>query len=423
MGFKPILLDRGKTVEERVIDVHRFWKEGRLSPQSNVQFGEGGAGTFSDGKLTTQIKDPFNRCKKVLSVLVSAGAPEDILFCNKPHIGTDRLIKVVKNLRRTICSLGGEIRFSNHVTDLLIKDEKITGVTLADGGSIASDTVVLAIGHSARDTFDMLYRKRIDLTSKPFSIGLRIEHPRDLINRSQYGDYASHARLGAADYKLVHHCTDKRSVYTFCMCPGGRVISASSEEEGIVINGMSVRARNSKNSNSALLVGVKPVDFEDSGPLAGVAFQRKWEKAAYKIGGRNYFAPVQRVEDFLAGKSSSGDPKSSPIEPSYKPGVVYSDLAICLPTYASAALREAIPAFDHKIEGFAIPDAILTGVETRSSSPVRIVRNDRFESVSVEGLYPAGEGAGYAGGIISSAVDGIKIAEAIALKTTAHLKD
>jgi len=418
MGFRPILLDRGKTVEERVMDVHSFWREGRLSPQSNVQFGEGGAGTFSDGKLTTQIKDPDNRCKKVLEELVSAGAPEDILYCNKPHIGTDRLIKVVRNLRRAICTLGGEVRFNSHVIDLQITNNKINGVVLADGDTITSDIVVLAIGHSARDTFDMLYRRGVHLTAKPFSIGLRIEHPQDLINRSQHGEFAAHARLGAADYKLVQHCANKRSVYTFCMCPGGRVISASSEEGGVVINGMSVRARNGENSNSALLVGVKPADFENSGPLAGVTFQRRWEKAAYEIGGRNYMAPVQRVEDFLAGKSSSGDPYSSPVEPTYKPGVVFSNLDLCLPTYASTALKEAISAFDHKIEGFAMPDAILTGVETRSSSPVRILRDDKFESVSVEGLYPAGEGSGYAGGIISSAVDGIKIAETIALKST-----
>lgn len=410
-GFRPVLLERGKSVGERARDVSRFWKTGILNPRSNALFGEGGAGAFSDGKLATQIKDRGNRCRKVLEELVAAGAPEDILFWNKPHIGTDRLIGVIAGLRRRIASFGGEIRFESKVDDILVEKNEIRGVVLDTGETIPSRCVILAIGHSARDTFEMLSARGVALEPKPFSIGLRIEHPQKMIDAAQYGRFAGHPRLGAADYRLIHHCSNGRPAYTFCMCPGGQVIAAASEAGCLVTNGMSGSLRNGPNANSALLVGVSPSDFAASGPLAGVAFQRRWERKAFELGGGGYRAPVQLVGDFLALRESNS---TGNIKPTYKPGVTPCDLASVLPSYVIDALREAIPVFDRKIRGFSRPDAVLTGVETRSSSPLRITRNKNMESLSVAGLIPAGEGAGYAGGIISSAVDGIKAAEAVA---------
>ncbi|MBN2320781.1 MAG: FAD-dependent monooxygenase [Acidobacteria bacterium] len=412
-GFRPILLERGKSMKERARDVALFWRTGILNPQSNALFGEGGAGTFSDGKLVTQIKDRENRCRKVLEDLVAAGAPEEILYLNKPHVGTDRLVKVIANLRQAILSSGGEVRFENRVADILVEEGGIRGVVLDTGEKILSRCVIAAIGHSARDTFEMLSDKGVVLEPKSFSIGLRIEHPQKMIDAAQYGRFEGHPKLGAADYKLTHHCSNGRSAYTFCMCPGGSVIAATSETGCVVTNGMSPGLRNRPNANSALLVGVVPSDFPDSGPLAGVAFQRRWEQKAFELGGGNYNAPAQLVADFLA---SRGSKSFGEIKPSYKPGVTLCDLAVCLPPYVTEALREAIPIFGRKIKGFSRPDAVLTGVETRSSSPVRITRGQNMESLSVAGLIPAGEGAGYAGGIISSAVDGIKAAEAVTRK-------
>jgi uncharacterized FAD-dependent dehydrogenase len=412
-GFRPILLERGKRVDERVRDVARFWKMGILDPTSNVLFGEGGAGTFSDGKLVTQIKDRESRCRKVLEELAAAGAPEEILYLNKPHIGTDLLVEVVANLRQTIVRLGGEVRFESRVADILVEDNTIRGVALDGGETIPSGDVVLAIGHSARDTFEMLREKGVVLEPKPFSIGLRIEHPQRMIDAVQYGWFAEHPGLGAADYKLAHHCSNGRSVYTFCMCPGGAVIAATSENGCVVTNGMSAHARSKPNANSALLVGVAPADYPGDNPLAGLAFQRQWEQKAFELGGSDYRAPVQLVGDFLASCKSK---TLGEVEPTYKPGVTLCDLAHCLPPYVIEALCEAIPIFDRKIKGFSRPDAVLTGVETRSSSPVRLTRSRTMESLSVAGLIPAGEGAGYAGGIISAAVDGIKAAEAITRK-------
>ncbi len=414
-GARPVLLERGKRAEQRAKDVARFWKSGELDPDSNVQFGEGGAGTFSDGKLTTQIKDRHNRCRKVLDELVEAGASEDILYKNKPHIGTDVLIKVVGALRQKIESLGGELRFESQVTDLMVEDGAVRGVALKGGEHVETDSVVLAIGHSARDTFEMLSEKGVAMEPKPFSIGARIEHAQDSIDCAQFGPCAGHPRLGAADYKLVHHSSTGRSVYTFCMCPGGRVIAAASEPGCVVTNGMSAYSRGGANANSALLVGVKPSDFASQDPLAGVEFQREWERRAYELGGKDYRAPAQLVGDFILSRASG---TLGAIEPSYKPGVELCDLRGCLPDYVAGALKEAIPAFDRKLKGFAAPDAVLTGVETRTSSPVRIVRDDSYESISVKGLYPAGEGAGYAGGIVSAAVDGLKVAEVLLSKVT-----
>ncbi len=413
MGFRPLLIERGRRVRERVQDVARFWNTGVLNPASNALFGEGGAGAFSDGKLTTQIKDRRNRCRKVLEELVDAGAPREILYLNKPHIGTDRLIDVIGGLRERIVSLGGEVRFEKRVDGIRTEGGRIRGVLLDTGEEIRSDQVVFAIGHSARDTYEMLLKKGVALEPKSFSVGLRIEHPQEMIDGIQYGRYAGNPRLGAADYKLSQHCSNGRSVYTFCMCPGGSVIAATSEEGCVVTNGMSSYARNNRNGNSALLVGVSPSDYPGEGPLTGIAFQRQWERKAYDLGGGDYRAPIQLVGDFLASQPSKslGD-----IRPSYRPGVTLCDLTLSLPPYAVDALREAIPVFDRKIRGFSRYDAVLAGVETRSSSPVRIVRDTNMESISIRGLYPAGEGAGYAGGIISAAVDGIKAAEAIALK-------
>lgn len=412
-GLRPLLLERGKPAKDRAKDVVTFWKNGKLDENSNVQFGEGGAGTFSDGKLTTQIKDKHNRSRKVLEEIVAAGASDEILYLAKPHIGTDVLVRVVTNIREKIISLGGEVRFQSHVTKLLVNDRIVKGIVLAGGEQIDADTVIAAIGHSARDTFYEFYSKGIMCEQKPFSIGARIEHPQDFIDRAQYGKYASNPELGRAEYKLVHHCPDGRGVYTFCMCPGGSVIGSSSEPGMVVTNGMSTSARSGINANSALLVSVRPEDFAGDHPLAGIEFQRKWEAAAFKLAGSSYNAPAQRVEDFLLGRPSMA---AGSVKPSYTPSVCYCDISNCLPSFAVKAMRSALPELDKKIRGFAMADAILTAPETRSSSPVRITRNEKYESISTEGLYPAGEGAGYAGGIMSAAVDGIKVAESILQK-------
>ena len=410
-GFKPMVLERGKNVRERTQDTFGFWRERRLDPESNVQFGEGGAGTFSDGKLHTQIRDPKHYGRKVLSEFVKAGAPEEILYIGKPHIGTFRLVRIIEQMRKEIIALGGKFRFMSRVDDLLIENSQIKGVILSNGETILSDHVVLAPGHSARDTFDMLYRRGIQIEAKPFSIGFRIEHPQSLIDRCRLGPNAGNPLLGAADYKLVHHCKNGRSVYSFCMCPGGTVVAAASEPGRLVTNGMSQYSRNERNANAAIVVDITPEDYPGH-PLAGIAFQRQLEQKAFELGGSNYNAPCQLVGDFLRGKPST---RLGSVIPSYQPGVTPCDLSQALPDYAIEALREAIPAFERSIPGVALEDAVLTGTETRTSSPVRITRNrDDFQSVNIRGLYPAGEGAGYAGGILSSAVDGIMVAEAIA---------
>ena len=410
MGYCPIILERGKNVDDRAKDVEHFWKTGELVVDSNVQFGEGGAGTFSDGKLTTQIKDP--RCRKILEEFIEAGAPEEILYSSKPHVGTDILQYVVKNIRKKIISLGGEVFFESKATDFIIDDGKVSGVQINKGTVIDAQAVVVAVGHSARDTFEAIYESGLEINQKPFSIGVRIEHPQEIINQSQYGTFADHPRLGAADYKLVHHCKNGRSVYTFCMCPGGTVVASASEEGGVVTNGMSEHARDKENANSALLVGVGPEDFGSDHPLAGMYFQRKLEQKAFVEGGSNYHAPAQLVGDFLDGKPSTSLGK---VNPSYTPGIKPTDLKNCLPTYVVEAFKEALVELDKRLKGFGMKDAIMTGVETRSSSPIRIVRDENLES-NIHGIYPSGEGAGYAGGIVSAAVDGIKIAEAIAEK-------
>jgi uncharacterized FAD-dependent dehydrogenase len=376
-----------------------------------VQFGEGGAGTFSDGKLHTQIKDPNHYGRKVLTELVKAGAPPEILHVSKPHIGTFRLVTVVEQLRATIESLGGEIRFQSRVDDIIIDNGQVRGVMLASGETINAHHVLLAVGHSARDTFKMLYDRGVYIEAKPFSIGFRIEHPQSLIDACRWGSNARHPLLGAADYKLVHHCSNGRSVYSFCMCPGGTVVAATSEVGHVVTNGMSQYSRNERNANSGIVVGITPDDYPGY-PLAGIDFQRRLEAGAFKLGGETYEAPGQLVGDFLAQRGSSA---LGAVQPSYTPGVHLCDLSSALPDYAIAAIREAIPAFDKKIKGFAMNDAVLTGVETRTSSPIRIKRNEHFQSMNIKGLYPAGEGAGYAGGILSAAIDGIKVAEALAL--------
>jgi uncharacterized FAD-dependent dehydrogenase len=420
MGFKPIILERGKAVRERTKDTWKLWRAGVLDPESNVQFGEGGAGTFSDGKLYSQIKDPQFHGRKVLEEFVKAGAPAEILYVSKPHIGTFRLVKMVENMRATISGLGGEIRFNSRVDRIRIDNGQVRGVELANGEVIAANHVVLAIGHSARDTFRMLHEQGVFIEAKPFSIGFRIEHPQALIDRARFGTFAGHEKLGAADYKLVHHCTNGRSAYSFCMCPGGQVVAAASEAGGVVTNGMSQYSRAERNANAALVVNVNPQDFPgnyQTNPLAGIDFQRQWEALAFQAAGSTYRAPAQRVGDFLAGRPSTdlGD-----VAPSYQPGVLMTDLSACVPPYVRDALREAIPAFDKQIKGFAMADAILTGVETRTSSPIRITRNAACQSLNTRGLYPAGEGAGYAGGILSAAVDGIKVAEQVALSMTSH---
>jgi len=426
MGYRPIILDRGKAVRERTVDTWGLWRKRKLERESNVQFGEGGAGTFSDGKLYSQISDPRHHGRKVLAEFVQAGAPEEILYVSKPHIGTFRLVTMVENMRATIESLGGEIRFKQRVDDFLVDTDahgkrQIRGVVLASGEQLLSDHVVLAVGHSARDTFFKLHERGVYMEAKPFSIGFRIEHPQSIIDQARFGPQAGHPILGAADYKLVHHCKNGRSVYSFCMCPGGTVVAAASEPERVVTNGMSQYSRNERNANAAIVVGIDPKDFaafDDSGsPLAGIALQRALESRAYELGGRDYSAPGQLVGDFLSGKPSSA---FGSVQPSYKPGVHLTDLAPALPDYAIEAIREALPAFDRQIKGFAMRDAVLTGVETRTSSPVRVRRGDDYQSLNTHGLYPAGEGAGYAGGILSAAVDGVRVAEAVAQQINAE---
>jgi uncharacterized FAD-dependent dehydrogenase len=421
MGLRPIVLERGKAVRERTQDTWGLWRKGVLDPESNVQFGEGGAGTFSDGKLWSQISDPRHLTRKVLTEFVKAGAPEEILFVSKPHIGTFRLVGMVEKMRADIEALGGEIRFGRRVTDVLIESGHVRGVVLASGEQLRADHVVLALGHSARDTFEMLHRRGVFMEAKPFSVGYRIEHPQGLIDRARFGPSAGNPILGAADYKLVHHASNGRSVYSFCMCPGGTVVAATSEVERVVTNGMSQYSRNERNANAGIVVGIAPQDYRQDGkpegpvnPLDGMAFQRFWESRAYTLGGGGYVAPGQLVGDFVKGQPSSA---LGSVLPSYKPGVSMTDLAqmghASLPDYAIDAIREALPAFDRQIKGFAMADALLTGVETRTSSPLRITRGKDFQSLNVKGLYPAGEGAGYAGGIMSAGVDGIEVAEAL----------
>ncbi len=412
MGFRPIILERGKAVRERTRDTWGLWRKRQLDPESNVQFGEGGAGTFSDGKLYSQIKDPKHYGRKVIAEFIEAGAPPEIAYVSKPHIGTFRLVGIVEKIRATIESLGGEIRFQSRVVDLVMENNVLQGVVLADSERILTRSLVLAIGHSARDTFEMLDRRGVYMEAKPFSVGFRIEHPQQLIDRCRFGEAAGHPELGAADYKLVHHASNGRAVYSFCMCPGGTVVAATSEIGRVVTNGMSQYSRNERNANSAIVVNITPEDYPGT-PLAGVAFQRHWESRAFELGGSNYNAPGQLLGDFLAGKPST---RFGSVLPSYTPGVTPGDLSAALPSYVIDAMREALPEFDRQIKGFALADAVLTGVETRTSSPVRIKRNDDdFQSVNTRGLYPAGEGAGYAGGILSAAIDGIKVAEALAL--------
>jgi uncharacterized FAD-dependent dehydrogenase len=416
MGFRPIILERGKVVRERTKDTWKLWRKSILNPESNVQYGEGGAGTFSDGKLYSQIKDPRHLGRKVLTEFVKAEAPPEILTEAHPHIGTFRLVKMVENMRATIESLGGEYRFESRVTDLDIETgsdgvRRIRGVKLANGEHIAASHVVLAIGHSSRDTFQMLETRGVYIEAKPFSIGFRIEHPQSLIDVARFGGFAGNPILGAADYKLVHHAKNGRDVYSFCMCPGGTVVAAASEEGRVVTNGMSQYSRAERNANAGIVVGITPQVDYPGGPLAGIAFQRKWEEAAFKAGAGTYAAPAQLVGDFIAGRPSTslGD-----VIPSYKPGVTPTDLSPCLPDYAITAIREALTSFGRQIKGFDMADAVLTGVETRTSSPLRITRGEDFQSLNTKGLFPAGEGAGYAGGILSAGVDGIKIAEAVA---------
>jgi uncharacterized protein len=411
MGFRPIILERGKAVHDRSVDTFGFWSKGKFNPESNAQFGEGGAGTFSDGKLYSRIKDANHHGRKVLAELVNAGAASEILYINKPHIGTYRLVKIVENIRNQIESLGGEIRFQSRVAQLNIENGQVCGVTLAGGEHLPSNHVILAVGHSARDTFEMLHQAGVYIEAKPFSIGFRIEHPQAIIDKCRLGSQAGHPMLGAADYSLVHHCANGRSVYSFCMCPGGQVVAATSEVGRVVTNGMSQYERSGKNANSGIVVGITPEDYPDS-PIAGIEFQRQLEERAFELGGGTYKAPGQLVGDFLAGQAST---QLGAVQPSYKPGIHLCDLSSSLPDYAIEAIREAIPAFDKQLHGFAMDDAVLTGVETRTSSPICIKRGDDYQSLNTKGLYPAGEGAGYAGGILSAGVDGIKVAEAVAM--------
>ncbi len=412
MGFRPIILERGKSVRERTKDTFGLWRDRVLDPESNVQFGEGGAGTFSDGKLYSQIKDSHHYGRKVLQEFVQADAPPEILYVNRPHIGTFRLVKVVENMRATITALGGKFKFQSRVADIEIENGQVRGLLLATGEHIATEHVVLAIGHSARDTFEMLHARGVYIEAKPFSIGFRIEHPQSMIDVCRFGPNAGNPLLGAADYKLVYHASNGRTVYSFCMCPGGTVVAATSEAGRVVTNGMSQYSRNERNANSGIVVGIAPDDYPGS-PLAGIDFQRQWESRAYELGGCNYDAPGQLVGDFLAQRPSRA---LGSVTPSYQPGVHLCDLATALPAYAIDAIREALPAFDKQLKGFAMADAVLTGVETRTSSPLRITRNARYQSVNTQGLFPAGEGAGYAGGILSAAIDGIRVAEALALR-------
>ncbi|WP_431046598.1 NAD(P)/FAD-dependent oxidoreductase [Roseateles sp. L2-2] len=436
MGLRPIVLERGKQVRERTKDTWGLWRESVLDPESNVQFGEGGAGTFSDGKLYSQISDPRFLTRKVLTEFVKAGAPEEILFVSKPHIGTFRLVSMIIKMRADIESLGGEIRFQQKVTDLLIEpgadgQQHVRGVTLASGEQLRADHVVIALGHSARDTFTMLHERGVHMEAKPFSIGYRIEHPQSIIDKARFGPNAGHPILGAADYKLVHHAGNGRSVYSFCMCPGGTVVAATSEPNRVVTNGMSQYSRAERNANAGIVVGITPEDYRQDGkkdgstvnPLDGFAFQRFWESRAYELGEGDYLAPAALVGDFIKRQRSTA---LGSVEPSYKPGVTMTDLQQkgngSLPKYALEAIREALPAFERQIRGFAMNDAVLTGVETRTSSPLRITRGKDYQSLNVRGLYPAGEGAGYAGGIMSAGVDGIEVAEAVG-KSLLGLKD
>lgn len=411
MGFKPIIVERGKEVRERTKDTFGFWRKRTLNPESNVQFGEGGAGTFSDGKLYSQVKDPHFYGRKVITEFVAAGAPEEIMYVSKPHIGTFKLVTMIEKMRANIIELGGEIRFSTRVDDIHQQDGKITGVTLSNGEVLHSGHVVLAVGHSARDTFEMLYQRGVYMEAKPFSVGFRIEHKQAMIDEARFGPSAGHPILGAADYKLVHHCKNGRTVYSFCMCPGGTVVAATSEAGRVVTNGMSQYSRAERNANSAIVVGIDPERDYPGDPLAGIRFQRELESGAYQLGGANYDAPAQTIGDFLAGREPNalGD-----VEPSFTPGIKLTDLSKALPAFAIEAIREAIPAFDRQIKGFASDDGLLTGVETRTSSPICIKRGKDFQSINLQGFYPAGEGAGYAGGILSAGIDGIKAAEAVA---------
>jgi uncharacterized FAD-dependent dehydrogenase len=441
LGFKPLVLERGKTVRQRTRDTWGLWRKNQLNPESNVQFGEGGAGTFSDGKLYSQIKDPRHLGRKVMQEFVDAGAPPEILFVARPHIGTFKLVKVVENIRAQIVALGGEIRFEQKVTDVLIEEDTagkhLRGLTVLDQATgavqeIRADHVVMALGHSARDTFQMLHRRGVLIEAKPFSIGFRVEHPQGMIDRARWGRHAGHPLLGAADYKLVHHASNGRSVYSFCMCPGGTVVAATSEPGRVVTNGMSQYSRNERNANAGIVVGIDPRDYPTDYPhldlpeeadgqphaLAGMELQRRLESNAFVLGGSTYEAPGQLVGDFVAGRPSTA---FGSIKPSYKPGVKLGDLHGALPGYAIAAMREAFPAFARKIKGFDTHDAVLTGVETRTSSPIRMTRGEDFQSLNVRGLYPAGEGASYAGGILSAGVDGIKVAEAVATQVAADI--
>jgi len=416
MGFKPIILDRGKVVRERTKDTWALWRRSELNPESNVQFGEGGAGTFSDGKLYSQIKDPRHLGRKVLEEFVKAGAPAEILTEAHPHIGTFRLVTMVESMRETIEALGGEYRWQHRVDELDIEvghdgARKVKGLKLSTGDYLEADRVVLAVGHSARDTFQRLYDQGVHIEAKPFSVGVRIEHPQSWMDRARFGSHAGHPDLGAADYSLSHHCANGRTVYSFCMCPGGTVVAATSEPGRVVTNGMSQYSRNERNANSGFVVGIDPERDYPGHPLAGIEFQRKWESLAYVAGGSSYAAPAQKVGDFLAGRPSTD---LGEVAPSYKPGITMTDLSACLPAFAVEAMREALPVFGRQIAGYDHPDVLLTGVETRTSSPIRITRGRDFQSLNTAGLFPAGEGAGYAGGILSAAVDGIKVAEAVA---------
>ena len=412
-GYRPIVLERGRDVRQRTQDTWGLWRKRVLTPESNVQFGEGGAGLFSDGKLYSQIKDPRHLGRQVMREFVRAGAPPEIMYVNKPHIGTFRLTGVVSRMREEIIALGGEVRFGHKVVDLLIDDGQIRGVQLEDGTVIESHHVVLALGHSSRDTFRMLDRRQVFMEAKPFAIGFRIEHPQSLIDRARLGRFAGHPDIGAADYKLVHHAGNGRSVYSFCMCPGGTVVAATSEPQRVVTNGMSQYSRNERNANAGIVVGIDPERDFPGGPLAGIALQERLETLAFEMGGSDYSAPAQLVGDFIAGRASTA---LGEVQPSYKPGIHLTDLAPLLPPDAIAAMREALPVFGRQIRGFDRDDALLTGIESRTSSPLRITRDpETLQSLNVRGLFPGGEGAGYAGGILSAGVDGIKLAEAVAI--------
>ncbi|MCF7503098.1 NAD(P)/FAD-dependent oxidoreductase [Vibrio sp. L3-7] len=412
MGFNPIIVERGKEVRERTKDTFGFWRKRTLNTESNVQFGEGGAGTFSDGKLYSQVKDPKHYGRKVIEEFVAAGAPEEILYVSKPHIGTFKLVTMIEKMRASIIELGGEIRFSTRVDDVHMEDGQITGLTLSNGEEIKTRHVVLAVGHSARDTFEMLHERGVYMEAKPFSVGFRIEHKQAMIDEARFGKNAGNPILGAADYKLVHHCKNGRTVYSFCMCPGGTVVAATSEEGHVVTNGMSQYSRAERNANSAIVVGIDPERDYPGDALAGIRLQRELEKGAYVLGGENYDAPAQKIGDFLKGRDPS---EIGEVKPSFTPGIHLTDISKTLPDFAIEAIREAIPAFEKKIKGFSTPDGLLTGVETRTSSPVCIKRGKDYQSINLKGFFPAGEGAGYAGGILSAGIDGIKAAEALAI--------